>query len=151
MDYNNYVLCWLATVDSDMQPNVSPKEMFLYDGHSNCYIANIASPKSRSNILINNKVCVSMVDIFKQVGVQIKGVASILNSTSDEYKSKIIAFESKFGKKFTIHSIIHVAVESKKEILAPSYQFCSHTTSYDMIEEAVKSYHVKEVLSAYGL
>lgn len=151
ISYNNYVLCWLATVDNDMQPNVSPKEMFLYDGKSNFYIANIASPKSEKNIFSNNKVCVSLIDIFKQVGTQLKGQASILKAGSDAFTNRVVEFEIKFGKKFTIHSIIHIVIDSKKDILAPSYQFCPEITSYDMIEDAFKSYHIKDIISTYEL
>src|SRR6218665_677152 len=44
------VLCWLATVDEDGRPNVSPKEVFSAHGASHIVIANIASPKSIRNL-----------------------------------------------------------------------------------------------------
>ena len=44
------VLCWLATVDADGQPNVSPKEIFCAIDDVTLLIAEIASPVSRRNI-----------------------------------------------------------------------------------------------------
>ena len=37
------VLCWLATVDADGQPNVSPKEVWAISDEQHVVVANIAS------------------------------------------------------------------------------------------------------------
>jgi len=61
------VLCWLATVDADGQPNVSPKEIFCMGaGPNEVLVAEIASPVSKRNLSKNPKVCISAVDIFAQ-------------------------------------------------------------------------------------
>ncbi|UYG01261.1 pyridoxamine 5'-phosphate oxidase family protein [Halomonas sp. GD1P12] len=52
------VLCWLATVDRDGDPNVSPKEVFAAYENDRLVIANIASAGSMRNILSNDAVCV---------------------------------------------------------------------------------------------
>ena len=85
------VLCWLATVDGN-QPSVSPKEIFTNYGDDTVIIANIASPNSIKNIIRNNKVCVSFVDIFSQKGFQLYGEAhvSTLKSESDKAKLAIL-------------------------------------------------------------
>nr|MCU0806126.1 pyridoxamine 5'-phosphate oxidase family protein [Burkholderiales bacterium] len=44
------VLCWLATVDANGTPNVSPKEVFCAHGREGVLIANIASPTSVRNL-----------------------------------------------------------------------------------------------------
>ena len=56
----NYVLGWLATVNANGEPNVSPKEIWKFDGVDRLLIANIASPTSASNILSNPNVCFSL-------------------------------------------------------------------------------------------
>ena len=45
------VLCWLATVDSDGQPNVSPKEVWAIVDDWHVVVAHIASPMSVRNIM----------------------------------------------------------------------------------------------------
>ena len=59
--FDSIVLCWLATVSSEWEPNVSPKELFFVLDTETLLIANIASPQSLKNILQNSKVCVSGV------------------------------------------------------------------------------------------
>ena len=79
------VLCWLATVDPDGWPNVSPKEIFCaYDAHT-LLIANIASPGSRANVRRHPAVCVSFVDVFIQKGFKLKGIATVVESTDDPF------------------------------------------------------------------
>lgn len=41
------VLCWLATVDAQGQPNVSPKEVFALVGDNRLLIAPIVAPSDR--------------------------------------------------------------------------------------------------------
>ena len=60
------VLLWLATSNNLGEPNVPPKELFLFKGRNKLIIANIASPKSLMNILENPNVCVTGIDIWKQ-------------------------------------------------------------------------------------
>ncbi len=67
-DLDHAVLCWLATVDEDIVPNVSPKEIFCAHGDDALLIANIASPGSMRNIARNPRVCVSFIDVFRQRG-----------------------------------------------------------------------------------
>ena len=43
------VLCWLATVDAEGRPSVSPKEIFSLAG-DDIVIAHIASPRSVRNL-----------------------------------------------------------------------------------------------------
>jgi hypothetical protein len=61
------ILCWLASVAPDGQPNVSPKEIYAIFDDTHIVIANIASPRSASNIMHSNKVAsVSWMYSFKR-------------------------------------------------------------------------------------
>ncbi|WP_458146150.1 pyridoxamine 5'-phosphate oxidase family protein [Bradyrhizobium sp. UFLA05-109] len=56
------VLCWLATVDAEGQPNVSPKEIFcMGEGANEVLVAEIASPVTRRNVSGHPKVCLSAI------------------------------------------------------------------------------------------
>jgi predicted pyridoxine 5'-phosphate oxidase superfamily flavin-nucleotide-binding protein len=79
------VLCWLATVDADGVPNVSPKEVWATIGDRHVVVANIASPVSVRNIAANAAVCVSFVDVFVQKGFKVKGRASVVRPGDAEY------------------------------------------------------------------
>ena len=82
------VLCWLATVSPDREPNVSPKEAFLIDNTGEIMIAHIASPKSVANIKSNSKVCVTFIDVFTQRGYKVMGEARFVEPPDDEFVSR---------------------------------------------------------------
>jgi len=88
------VLCWLATSNSQNEPNVSPKEVFTYKDDKTLLIANIASPGTIGNIKENSKVCVSFVDVFVQKGYKLKGNAIIIN-TVDQIESAMRTYKVK--------------------------------------------------------
>lgn len=79
------VLCWLATVDAQGQPQVSPKEVFAVSDEQHVVIAHIASPTSVKNVLQNPKVCVSLIDVFVQKGWKLLGLAQYVHSSNQTY------------------------------------------------------------------
>jgi len=77
--FQHCVLCWLATVDVEGAPNVSPKKVFCADGRKQLLIANIASPNSVRNIQSNPRVCVSFIDVFVHKDYKLRGSADIVS------------------------------------------------------------------------
>ena len=73
------VLCWVATVDKEGQPNVSPKEVFELHTNDRLVFAVIASPNTLNNIEQHAKVGVSCLDIWTQKGVRMNGIAEIIS------------------------------------------------------------------------
>jgi uncharacterized protein len=138
------ILCWLATVSKDLEPNVSPKELFTYTDDTTLLIANIASPQSANNIKTNPKVCVSFIDVLVQKGYKVKGNAKIIEKTDDAFivKSKILT--KKYTDLFPFVSIIEINITKVDAILAPSYVFFPSTKEADQIESAVRAYFPKK-------
>jgi len=135
------ILCWLATADADGMPNVSPKEIFNYHGN-NLIIANIASPQSVANIKLNNKVCVSFIDILVQKGWQLKGTATLLEKEDPNFDELEKILLKMTNGKFPFSTIICIHIEQAKPIVAPSYLLYSETTEQQQIENAVKAYQL---------
>lgn len=136
------ILCWLATVDSEGVPNVSPKEMFVSDGSDQILIANIASPNSINNIEFNENVCVSFIDIFKQKGFKVKGRATIIRDSEEAYSSKLKLLQQLGGEEFPIKSIINISIATVEPIIAPSYWMFPETTEQTLIEQSMSTYGV---------
>lgn len=138
LDYvDRSVLCWLATVDKDGQPNVSPKEIFTV--HENrMLIANIASPGSVRNIQQNAKVCVSFVDVLVQKGYQLKGHAKLVSPTDGPEVNQVM--QDMAGDKYKVLSVISIEVDTVKPIVAPSYLFYPDTKESVKVEEAKRDY-----------
>jgi predicted pyridoxine 5'-phosphate oxidase superfamily flavin-nucleotide-binding protein len=139
------VLCWLASVDATGQPNVSPKEIYAVFDEAHLVIANIASPKSISNIAYSPLVCVSFIDIFAQKGIKIFGSARNIKKKNAEFEQWVKPLREKAGSKFPIHSVIVVAAAAVEPIIAPSYRlFPEETTEQNQIQAAYNTYGVSE-------
>ena len=110
------ILCWLATSDSENEPNVSPKEMFTYFGDNTLLIAHLASPNSINNIKDNPKVCVSFVDIFIQKGFKIKGLARLIDKQDKEFSEKVKPLTDLFTDNFPIKSVIEIDIKKVERI-----------------------------------
>lgn len=140
---NESVLCWLATSNQENEPNVSPKEMFVLKDEQTLVIANIASPVSQKNIQQNPKICVSMVNVFTQKGLKIKGLAKDVLPTDENYQMLRTLFQDTLPEKFVVKSFFEIKIKEIKAILAPSYLLFPETTEESQIVEAYKTYNIK--------
>lgn len=135
------VLCWLASVGPDGQPNVSPKEIWAVFDDTHVVIANIASPASVRNIRHSNKVCLGFVDIFVQKGFRLLGLAENFASSHPEFSYWAAPLLEKTGTRFPVHSVIVVSVDSVEPIVAPSYRrYPTETTEKNQIAAACRTY-----------
>lgn len=143
LDYvDRSVLCWLATVDADGCPNVSPKEVFAAFDHQTLVIANIASPNSARNISANPNVCISFIDVFAQKGYKLRGVAEVVEHSDSRYTQlEAPLFDITKGA-FPILSIFAVHVSAAEPIIAPSYRLIPDTTEATQVESAMCTYGV---------
>ncbi len=134
------VLCWLATVDADGQPNVAPKEVFVPWGDDQLLIAHIASPVSARNIQHHPKVCASFVDVFAQKGFKLQGLATVMNPSEPGFDSLAAPLARITGDRFPLRGLIRVHVQASAPIRAPSYTFFPDTTEAAQIRAAWLSY-----------
>ena len=142
------VLCWLATANSDGQPNVSPKELFTYSDDNTLVIANIASPTSIKNIQKNAAVSVSFVDIFVQKGYKLTGKAAFVKKSDTDFLEKAKKLEIMAGEAFPVNSLLTISVKKVDEIVAPRYRFYPDTTEAEQIESAYRTYGVSSSIAS---
>ena len=143
-DIANSVLCWLATVDADGMPNVTPTEMFAAYGDDRLVIADIMSSGSVRNIASHPKVCVSFVDIFRQHGFKITGTARIVPPNAAEFTELSAGLLSMAGPDFPIRNVIEVTVSRIARIRAPSYTFFPERTETEHIARTQATYGVRQ-------
>ena len=142
------VLCWLATVDADGQPNVSPKEIFAVFNEEHLVVANIASPTSARNIEVNSRVCVSFIDVFVQKGFKVLGTARNVKRNEPEFSTWSAPLEAKAGPRFQIRSVFVIAALAVEPILAPSYRlYAAETTEESQVSSAMRAYGVRSTRS----
>lgn len=113
------VLCWLATVDEQGCPNVTPKEAFSHDGDA-IVIAHIASPGSVANIRRHPLVCVTVLDVFEQRGFKFKGTAEVVDSTDPMFDTVARRVMPMLADRFPLHGVIKVEVDVATPVVAPS-------------------------------
>lgn len=137
------VLCWLATVDAQGRPNVSPKEVWAMVDDRHVVVANIASPETARNIAQQAKVCLSFVDVFVQKGFKLTGLAREVRADSPEFGKWAPPLQAMVGQRFSIHSVLVIQVQSVAAIVAPSYLFYAEdTTEASQVEAAMRTYGV---------
>lgn len=139
------VLCWLATSNEKNEPNVSPKEMFVWSKESTLLIAHIASPQSVKNIKENSNVCVSLLDIFRQKGVKLKGLAKVIFKEDLDFGIKLEEITAHFSDKYPIKAIIEVQIKGAERILAPSYLYFPEITEESQVASTMSTYGVKPI------
>jgi predicted pyridoxine 5'-phosphate oxidase superfamily flavin-nucleotide-binding protein len=137
------VLCWLATVDTEGQPNVSSKEVWAIADAQHVVVAHIASPISARNIAQHPQVCLSFVDVFVQKGFKLLGTARAVLAADPEFLTWAQPLLAMVGQRFTIHSVLVIQVHSVAAILAPSYRFYpDETTEASQVASALLQYGV---------
>lgn len=137
------VLGWLATVDADGTPNVSPKEVFaLVDGH--IAVAHIASPATVRNLAERPAVCFSFVDVFVQKGFKLKGRARLLHPDDADFQRWAAPLLAMTQGRFPVHAVVLIAPTHTEPILAPSYRlYPEHTTEASQVAQAMVRYGVQ--------
>lgn len=139
------VLCWLASVDGEGRPNVSPKEIFAPIDDRRVAVANIASPKTARNVRADARVCLSFIDIFVQKGFKLIGTAALVRRSDPEFQACSAPLEAMTRGRFRIVDVILVDVTSVEPIVAPSYRFFDDTTEQAQIAGAMNRYGVRPV------
>lgn len=142
-DVAGSVLCWLATADAEGRPNVSPKEIFAIHGEDSLVIADIASPVSVANIRANPQVCASFVDVFRQHGFKVEGMAQLVERGEPEFQSFAADLLTMAGPDFPIRAVIVIAIEKVSRIWAPSYRLFPERTLEERMRAAYDTYGVE--------
>lgn len=144
-DLNNSVLCWLATVDSQGVPNVSPKEIFaLYDDET-LVVADIMSPNTVRNIRVNPKVCLSFIDIFRQTGFKVHGEATVIAPEAAEFEEVGQELLRMAGSDFPIRNVIRIRISRISRILDPSYTLFPDRSDAERAQSVYATYGVQPV------
>ena len=138
------VLCWLATVDDNGQPNVSPKEIFAVVDPMHLVVANIASPTTVRNVRVQPRVCVSFVEVFVQKGFKVFGVARYVLPGDAAFARWAAPLLAKAGPRFPIHGVVVIRAEAVEPIVAPSYRlYPGEVTEASQVAAAMQAYGVR--------
>src|SRR5262245_5620893 len=116
---NKQKLGYAATVCSDGTPNLSPKGTTLAWDDEHIVFADIHSPGTVSNLLVNPSIEINVVDIFSRKGYRFKGVAKVFSEGS--MFDDVVSFYRAAGSKHTIKNIVSVKVDNISPLFSPAY------------------------------
>ena len=112
-------LGFVATVCPDGTPNLSSKGTTTVWDDDHLVFADIHSPGTVNNLLLNPDIEINMVDVFRRKGYRFKGVAKVLSEGS--LFDEIISFYRNAGSKYTIKNVVLIKVERILPLLSPVY------------------------------
>ncbi len=121
-------LAYVASVNPDGTPNLSPKSSVrAWDGESLIF-ANVASPRTIRNIALNPAVEVNVFDPARRRGFRFRGTADLVHD--DELVSFVSA---ELGPEYPIDGVVRITVDSAVPVWSPVY------SSDDLDGESVAS------------
>lgn len=131
----NAVVCWLATVDEDGGPNVSPKQLFSC--HDDVVvIADIPSGGSILNISARPRICLGFIDVFRQAGYRIAATADVLEPGAPDFDRHATELKRFVGDGRWRHSIIVARPARISAIPTPCLTSHPPRLRRDRLEEA---------------
>ena len=114
---HGYPLCFVASLNDDGSPNLSPKGTVRVWDADHLVFANVASPQTVANVGRDDRVHVNVVDHFARRGWRFAGRAhvtddpAVLQALRDEYP----------GEPYPFEQVVLVRVEEARELISPSY------------------------------
>ncbi len=112
-----YPLSFVASLNEDGSPNLSPKGTIRVWDADHLVFADVASPQTVANITRDNRVHVNVVDHFARRGWRFAGRARI---TRDPAVLDAIRAEYP-GEPYPFEQAVLVRVEEARELVSPSY------------------------------
>jgi len=133
------MLSFVATVNEDGTPNLSPKASLTVRGGV-LYFADIASPATVLNLERNPAVEINVVDIFQRRGYRFKGRALVLPPGDEEYSMIADWVRSTNGPEYPVDHVVRIEVTSSAPLLSPAHVFADPPRDQDEIRS---TYHQK--------
>lgn len=112
-------LGFVATVCADGTPNLSPKGTTNVWDDDHLMFADIYSPGTVKNLLVNAAVEVNVVDVFLRKGYRFKGTGTVLSS--GPLFEDIASFYQNAGASYSIKHIVLIKVEQVLPLESPIY------------------------------
>lgn len=116
-------LCYVATVNADGSPNLSPKASLSVWDAATLVFADMASPGTVANLHGNPAIEINVVDIFKRRGYRFRGRAIICNAGSPEFDKVAGEVRDAHGPAYPVNHVVRIDVHEMREVRSPAYMF----------------------------
>ena len=114
-------LGFVATVDKDGAPRLSPKGTFVVIDAQTIAYGDISSPGSTSRLTDDPRVEVNFVDPFARKGVRARGKARFVNKEDEGFKAEFERFERWGDLAARIKRIVVIDIDWVRPVRTPAY------------------------------
>ncbi|MDC6390554.1 pyridoxamine 5'-phosphate oxidase family protein [Maribacter sp. PR1] len=137
-------LCFVATVNPDGSPNLSPKASLDVWDEYHVIFAHIESFNTVENIKINPKIAINVVDFFRRKGFCLEGKATLFQQGTPEHDFVGKPLWENHGSQYLVHCAVKVKVESVKSLKSPAYKYDEKVTE-DTLATYFSNYYNNEL------
>jgi hypothetical protein len=114
-------LGFVATVNADGTPNVSPKATFVVLDDSTIGFGDIRSPGTLRNLKSNPAVEVNFVDPFVRKGYRFGGSAAIIECSAPGFNDLLDRFEECGIAVSRLRALVKITVTEALPLISPAY------------------------------
>lgn len=121
-----YPLGFVASVNTDGTPNLSPKGTFVVRDASHLVFGNIRSPGTLANISTRSAVEINFLDVLARKAVRVSGTARIIRKSDAEFASLFALMAQWEGYTQLMSALVEVEIAKAQLIFSPAYDI-GHT------------------------
>jgi len=114
-------LGFVATVNADRTPNLSPKATFVVLDDTTIAFADIRSPNTMRNIAAGSPVDVNFVDPFVRKGYRFKGRAEIVARGEAGFDDLMAHIAGSGDLARMTGAIVRIRIEAASALISPAY------------------------------
>jgi predicted pyridoxine 5'-phosphate oxidase superfamily flavin-nucleotide-binding protein len=121
-----YPLGFVASVNKDGTPNLSPKGTFVAMNDRQLVFGHIRSPGTIGNIAERPTIEINFLDVLSRKAVRVRGRAQMFVKSAPEFAALFAALAGWKGYTEIMKAVVRVDIEKASLILSPAYDI-GHT------------------------
>ncbi|TMJ39123.1 MAG: pyridoxamine 5'-phosphate oxidase family protein [Alphaproteobacteria bacterium] len=121
-----YPLGFVASVNEDGTPNLSPEGTFVVLNDTQLVFGHIRSPGTIANIARRPVIEVNFLDVLARKAVRLRGRACMFSRSAHEFAQLFAALAGWKGYTELMKAVVRVDIETASLILSPAYDI-GHT------------------------
>ncbi len=125
---SNYPLGFVASVNADGTPNLSPKGTFVILDDKHLGFGHIRSPRTMANIASRPAIEINFLDVLERKAARISGTCEIIEKENPEFAALYPAFEHWGEYAKVMKALVRVSISRAVLVLSPAYDL-GHTAA----------------------
>jgi uncharacterized protein len=116
-----YPLGFVASVNKDGTPNLSPKGTFVVINDRQLVFGHIRSPGTVGNIAARPTIEINFLDVLSRKAVRVRGRAQMFSRSAPEFPPLFAALSNWKGYTDIMKAVVRVDIEKASLITSPAY------------------------------